>query len=863
MLIDLKTDFVKPHKKALGLVVGILLFSFNIAYAQIGISTPTVNSGELIRASDWNKVKLDLETLAAAVGSLQNQTWESSGANTYYDSGNVGIGINNPIGTLHIFADTPTPNAVLLQIGTTDDPDRVRIDEDGDLSIDGKLAIRDSDIYQILGDLELSGEKSLYLSMDWDNNDADTNSIYFGKNSAGAGLNFVELMRLTEAGNLGIGISTPSSKLHVAGGLQIGGDASACVAAKAGGLRYDGGAVERCDGANWDALATTNVSDNLGNHLAERNIDLDGFRLVGEGGTAGIAIDFNGEVGIGTDNPISILDVVSDTTPNLIVRTTAVNGQNAALSITGAQTTSVSADIASIRLINKDSTPFEGARIALRNGDGADSTAEGDLVFLTNTGSGNNLTEKMRILDDGKVGIGTSNPIAQLQVFKNTPVANEVIFQVGTSQDERRFYIDAEGDFYSDGEAFINGGSIKSENAGLTVAAEDNLYLVADWNNNDADNRAIVFGKNGVGGGVGFAELGRVNENGRFGINENNPGNRLHVVENNASDRVVTFENRATTGSPEGLLVLTGQGAGPGANFAVGTGTESSHTKKFVVTNEGRVGIGATSPSALLDISGSGNGGYGVRVIETSASKTNAAYTLEVDSSAHTSNLSTAGALKVSVNSGPALVVDGNGNVGIGTTLPAKALEIYGANKGLHVNVTSSDRSAWLQNTSDGTGELYLFNGSNSNSVYFSGNGNSFINSGNVGIGTNSPAAKLAVSNGGASGIEILPGASAGLSVLQSYNRSGAAYEKLVVDSSEFQFRPSGTILDTNKIVFDISGNVGIGEVSPAAKLHVNGEARLTGVSADGLGKVVCIKADQNLGTCTDAPNASGVCSCS
>jgi|GEM_PF-4443083 len=45
----------------------------------------------------------------------------------------------------------------------SDDPDRVRIDEDGDMTIDGKLVVRDSDIYESGGDLELSGEDSLYL----------------------------------------------------------------------------------------------------------------------------------------------------------------------------------------------------------------------------------------------------------------------------------------------------------------------------------------------------------------------------------------------------------------------------------------------------------------------------------------------------------------------------------------------------------------------------------------------------------------------------------------------------------------------------------------------------------------------------
>lgn len=55
---------------------------------------------------------------------------------------------------------------------------------------------------------------------------------------------------------------------------------------------------------------------------------------------------------------------------------------------------------------------------------------------------------------------------------------------------------------------------------------------------------------------------------------------------------------------------------------------------------------------------------------------------------------------------------------------------------------------------------------------------------------------------------------------------------------------------------------VGLGTNAPAAKLHVVGEARITGVSGDGNGKAVCIKSDGNLGTCSDVVSVSGTCTC-
>lgn len=60
----------------------------------------------------------------------------------------------------------------------------------------------------------------------------------------------------------------------------------------------------------------------------------------------------------------------------------------------------------------------------------------------------------------------------------------------------------------------------------------------------------------------------------------------------------------------------------------------------------------------------------------------------------------------------------------------------------------------------------------------------------------------------------------------------------------------------------DASGD-GINVVCRASAGVVNAsEADIDGVSGDGTGKVVCVKADGRLGTCSNAPNASGVCTC-
>jgi len=54
-----------------------------------------------------------------------------------------------------------------------------------------------------------------------------------------------------DSGNVGIGTAEPASRLQVAGGVQLGDDDAACVAAKAGTQRWHGGGIQVCDGTSW------------------------------------------------------------------------------------------------------------------------------------------------------------------------------------------------------------------------------------------------------------------------------------------------------------------------------------------------------------------------------------------------------------------------------------------------------------------------------------------------------------------------------------------------------------------------------------------------------------------------------------
>jgi len=330
------------------------------------------------------------------------------------------------------------------------------------------------------------------------------------------------------------------------------------------------------------------------------------------------------------------------------------------------------------------------------------------------------------------------------------------------------------------------------------------------------------------------------------------------------------------------LTLQSTSGAGTSDAIIFTTGSQSERMR---IKTTGEVGIGTASPSAKLQVGttggmttniGSAFTAYGTVNLGNSA--TNYSYPLEV-LNASSSNIlrlqvaayrRTAGsdwtgagwrmqyAVDNSFTTSPASYVElGNANihlgagttdvlsmvgtyVGIGTTSPVSKFHVsVAANDGITVSDTTNTLKGVFYNT--GGTSLGIGTTTNHPVAFYSNNSlrMTLDTSGNLGIGTASPTAKLEVSGSVYSNIGnfIASRANAGANTSGSgveLRIDGTTYAAIRQPAAEVLafYRGSGGTTETMRI--DTSGNVGIGTPSPGAyaKVAIVGGAVTIGATA-------------------------------
>jgi hypothetical protein len=314
---------------------------------------PIANGGTGAITASQARTNLGLSLVASSgdyndlINTPPSSQWTTTGNDIYYNNGNVGIGTNNPNSKLHIYADNDVNNnlvKVLTLERHCDDITNTTNAEGGYISL-------------VVSDDNANFAEAGMISWRADNIDDQEDSGKLGFWVAKDDIVY-ERLTITKDGNVGIDKNSPSYKLDVNGDVNI-----------ASGSKYK---INGNDLSYNDLAGTPPTSS--------------------QWTTTGNDIYYNnGNVGIGTDNPQTQLNVVNSGDAIIKITNTALTGK---------------AGLQLIEYNNNDTI----------NGSEVFYDAESNRFKINMFDGGNVVTGITMNRADGNVGIGTAFPTEKLDV---------------------------------------------------------------------------------------------------------------------------------------------------------------------------------------------------------------------------------------------------------------------------------------------------------------------------------------------------------------------------------------------------------------------------------------------------------------
>jgi hypothetical protein len=332
------------------------------------------------------------------------------------------------------------------------------------------------------------------------------NNFVFKTGSGSTGLGGTERMRIDSSGNVGIGTSSPSRKLHVLSGTGTA-------------------QIQSTTTASTLYFGDTNSTaiDNQGIGSLGTNI----FLMTN--GSERMRIDSSGNVGIGTTSPVTLKSAT----------TLQVNG-NAKLGDNNARGLLSLGDItsgdANVGIWRGSAGAYAGTGNYLNLG-GYDGIA-----FTTGNALIASQTERMRIDSSGNVGIGTSSPdsVVNIEATKTTALstANDFL-TLGLTVDDTTAYNTSGG---------VGGGITfrgKRNSSGVQTVYGA-IVGTKNGTTNDEYNGNLRFFTNNNTNGIPTEHM-RINRSGYVGIGTTSPA---HAIELWGDGGNTIFAIRDTDGSP-------------------------------------------------------------------------------------------------------------------------------------------------------------------------------------------------------------------------------------------------------------------------------------------------------------------------
>jgi hypothetical protein len=511
-----------------------------------------------------------------------------------------------------------------------------------------------------------------------------------------------------------------------------------------------------------------------------------------------------------------------------------------------------------------DGTAFISAASILAQVDGTPGTNDmpGRLVFSTTADGASSPTERMRIGSDGSIGVGVTNaPTYTIRAGKNITggTTGGNFYASGTAQS------DVTGNSYgflseikTAASSFVLGTAHGFRASQGTIGAGSSITnqygFHADSSLTGATNNYGFYGNIASGTGrYNFYAAGTAANYfaGNVGINATAPAVNLEVAGETRLTRSGTPTQYVSyTGDSTGNRLTGVSASGNAKEFIISADTNSdllrlktvaampivfmtTDTERMRITSAGNVGIGTSSPSALLDIRSSSDGAVGI--FRRLGGTINPGITIVANETGNTVGFNTAYSTSspsytFSIGGTEKMRLDSSGNLGLGVTPSAWS----GTGKAYQVARTSvygdgsftAFGSNWVSNSgdkyiaSDYATQYYQLNGSHVWRTAPSGTAGNAITftqamtldaSGRLGIGTTSPAQSLHVNNTSASIVAQLQSGTGSvyLKLANSGNANGyIGYEGTGGTNMTFYTN------DTERMRIDSSGNLLVGTAS-------------------------------------------------